>query len=218
MSGIVLLGDPALCNNFVNEYVKKNNIRAYNIFEYQEPLKISEVRGIKRLLGIKSQEKRIFIFHSDPTIEAQNALLKTLEELPEDTTIIFTTQKDLLPTILSRCQIVNVGVKTWELEENKKLEILVDRLSVNQDVISSILIFSDSLFSEKGDNFDEMLLYLRKILLDAILKDDFITLRTVFKILKLINSFYPTIYSNNLNKRLLFERALISESLKNLPS
>ncbi|MBI3559790.1 hypothetical protein HY087_01530 [Candidatus Gottesmanbacteria bacterium] len=45
------------------------------------------------------------------TPEAQNAFLKTLEEPPGDAIIILeTSQPDaLLPTILSRCQLVNLG-------------------------------------------------------------------------------------------------------------
>lgn len=44
------------------------------------------------------------------TTEAQNALLKTLEELPVDALFILGAASDanLLPTILSRCQIVRV--------------------------------------------------------------------------------------------------------------
>ena len=43
------------------------------------------------------------------TTEAQNALLKTLEEPPLTSFLILTTSKktDLLPTVLSRCQIVS---------------------------------------------------------------------------------------------------------------
>lgn len=44
------------------------------------------------------------------TIQAQNALLKTLEELPTYATIILETKsaEKLLPTIVSRCQRINI--------------------------------------------------------------------------------------------------------------
>lgn len=47
------------------------------------------------------------------TTEAQNALLKTLEEPPESAFIILTADKrsDLLPTVVSRCRLIRLDVK-----------------------------------------------------------------------------------------------------------
>jgi hypothetical protein len=44
------------------------------------------------------------------TVEAQNALLKTLEEPPEEALLLLgaKSESDLLPTILSRCQIIHL--------------------------------------------------------------------------------------------------------------
>ena len=53
------------------------------------------------------------------TIEAQNALLKTLEEPPEDALVILgaKSESDLLPTVISRCQIVILeGAQLFESE------------------------------------------------------------------------------------------------------
>lgn len=52
----------------------------------------------------------IIIGAENLTVEAQNAILKTLEEPPEYVVIILlaTTEKLILPTVLSRCEIVNI--------------------------------------------------------------------------------------------------------------
>ena len=56
---------------------------------------------------------------SSLTIEAQNALLKILEEPPEDAVLILgaKSESDLLPTVISRCQIVILeGAQLFESE------------------------------------------------------------------------------------------------------
>lgn len=77
---------------------------------------ISSIRDLRRNVYLKSQtsgRKVILIFDahllSDGAGESANALLKILEEPPKNTTLILVTDKRsmLLPTILSRCQIIN---------------------------------------------------------------------------------------------------------------
>ncbi len=73
---------------------------------------IDQARLLTRLLGLKTtgnQKIRRIVVIEDAnllTVEAQNALLKTLEEVPADTVIIMTTThlRLLLPTIRSRVQ------------------------------------------------------------------------------------------------------------------
>ena len=62
------------------------------------------------------------------TTEAQNALLKTLEEPPIHTRIYMEAQSDnaFLPTILSRCQIIKLSDETTKL--TKKEETQIDEL------------------------------------------------------------------------------------------
>ena len=80
-------------------------------------------------IGVKpySSRRKIYIMNEGEkmTVQAQNALLKTLEEPPEYAVIlILTTQVEaLLPTILSRCVVLNMKpvsdalVKKYLMEE-----------------------------------------------------------------------------------------------------
>jgi len=77
---------------------------------------ISDIRNLKKELFLKSIDKGrkiilIFDAHMLCTGDASsaNALLKILEEPPENTTFILVSdyKGQLLPTILSRCQIIN---------------------------------------------------------------------------------------------------------------
>lgn len=83
-------------------------------FPYDSKLGIAEARKIKGHFSLKpySAKGRVVVMEdaSQLTQEAQNALLKTLEEPPESAILILAAPSDakLLPTILSRCQIVRV--------------------------------------------------------------------------------------------------------------
>lgn len=82
---------------------------------------IDRIRELKEWLSLKPSKgtrKTAVIFEaSEMTIEAQNSLLKTLEEPPLSTIIILTTQnkQSLLPTIVSRCFL-----KELKSQTNKK--------------------------------------------------------------------------------------------------
>jgi len=73
---------------------------------------IDQVRKIKHFVGLRPYSEIYKVAYIEEaqnlTIEAQNAFLKTLEEPPERTIIILTAPSidSLLPTIISRCQII----------------------------------------------------------------------------------------------------------------
>jgi len=77
---------------------------------------IEKVRELEQFLALKvprtaAYNRGVIIENADMlTTEAQNALLKTLEEPPEGTVLILTAthQKALLPTIISRVQTIPV--------------------------------------------------------------------------------------------------------------
>ena len=74
-------------------------------------IKIAQIRNLQSDIVIKPHKKyKIYIIDKAEkmTLEAQNALLKTLEEPPDYAIIILVTnnKEGLLPTIRSRCEIV----------------------------------------------------------------------------------------------------------------
>lgn len=76
---------------------------------------VEDIRGqINGSVAIKpySSSRKIYIMNEGEkmTVQAQNALLKTLEEPPEYTVILILTTnvESLLPTILSRCVVLNM--------------------------------------------------------------------------------------------------------------
>ncbi|MBI4099765.1 hypothetical protein HY440_02040 [Candidatus Microgenomates bacterium] len=89
-------------------------------------LGIEEVRELRRALSLrplKEKHKTAVIPAAEKlTIEAQNALLKILEEPPEDADIILIApeEESLLPTVVSRCQVNFLTSTTPKLSPQDK--------------------------------------------------------------------------------------------------
>ncbi|MBQ3420128.1 MAG: DNA polymerase III subunit delta', partial [Romboutsia sp.] len=82
-----------------------------NIYPDGNSIKIAQIRNLQTDIIIKPHKNyKIYIINQadSMTIEAQNALLKTLEEPPEYAIIILITSNNeaLLDTIKSRCEII----------------------------------------------------------------------------------------------------------------
>ncbi|KAA3660707.1 MAG: DNA polymerase III subunit delta' [Calditrichaeota bacterium] len=83
-------------------------------------ISIDSIRELRRNLGLKTfgHQRRVIILLDahKMTREATNAVLKVLEEPPPDTyfLLISSDQENLLPTIISRCQLVQFNNLTDE--------------------------------------------------------------------------------------------------------
>ena len=96
---------------------------------------MESARRIQQFLGLKpsqGQTQAVVILTSENlTLDAQNALLKTLEEPPAHATIILgsASQDQLLPTIISRCQLISLTDDSNQTPEvRQKLEAEVKKL------------------------------------------------------------------------------------------
>lgn len=77
-------------------------------------LKVDQVREVQRALSLKPYQVNyriaLFLRFQEANDNAANALLKTLEEAPAHAVLILTadTPEQLLPTIISRCEILRL--------------------------------------------------------------------------------------------------------------
>jgi DNA polymerase III delta prime subunit len=115
--------------------IARENLEENQIFSHPDFFSISgtnsigieQIRDLEKKLALKPYKAKIKIAIINEaeklTLPAQNALLKTLEEPPENSLIILTAAKKdlLLPTIISRCRIIRLREEI-ELEKNS-LEI-----------------------------------------------------------------------------------------------
>lgn len=95
-------------------------------FNSSAKLGIEQARIIKKHFSLKpySAKGRVVVLEdaSSLTVEAQNALLKTLEEPPADAILLLgaSSVAKFLPTVLSRCQIIRVQGKAERVKDHEK--------------------------------------------------------------------------------------------------
>jgi DNA polymerase-3 subunit delta' len=122
---------------FVREQI---NIKAENPFHKisipkANSIKINSIRDIKRFLSMQYDELSYrFVIITDAHLmndEAQNALLKSLEEPPERVIFFLTTPyaNRLRPTIISRCWKINFD----PLKENEVVFILKKYFNIDEE-------------------------------------------------------------------------------------
>lgn len=137
---------------------------------------IEDIRNLQRFLSLKpfhSRQKVALIKEAQNlTTEAQNAFLKTLEEPPANSLIILTAPNTtfLLPTIVSRCQIVQLPPKSQVQLSPEELTTLLEvlkklfssSLAERWKMAEELAIFKDR---QTALNFLDRLTFVSRILL-----------------------------------------------------
>ncbi|MBI2195701.1 MAG: hypothetical protein HYU48_01495 [Candidatus Levybacteria bacterium] len=151
----------------VRSICDKNKIasidRSTNTFE--KAVGIEDVRNIQKKLylkPIKSKDKAVIINAPNGfTIEAQSALLKILEEPPQNTFIILIVENknSLLETVLSRCSIIEIKDKL-NFSEDELSELLETLKNLDSMGIGDKL----KLAQDFGTNKEEALIFLEKLI------------------------------------------------------
>lgn len=140
---LLCLNDNKYCNNCKSciEFDSNNNPD----FLYIEPdgnsLKIEQIRYLQKKIQEKPivSERKVYIINDADkmTVEAQNALLKTLEEPPEYGTIILigANENAFLSTIKSRCMIMHFSpIEDQEIKEF--MEHNYNMKDINQNILN----------------------------------------------------------------------------------
>jgi DNA polymerase-3 subunit delta' len=111
----------------------------------KDSISIDAIRELQRFLQLKTLgsgklRRAVIIEHAERlTIEAQNALLKLLEEPPEDTLLVLgaDNQRGLLPTILSRTQLITAYAPAEAELKQYFAELGKDTTAINQAYLLS---------------------------------------------------------------------------------
>jgi len=120
---IIYGGNNDLRSQYVDEYIKKLDGQILTTSEYfllkpiknKKSISIDQIRELLNQLCTKPvlSKYKVVVFDSADliTTEAQNAMLKTLEESPEYLLIIFCVQhySQLISTIVSRCNLIDMA-------------------------------------------------------------------------------------------------------------
>lgn len=145
-------------------------------------ISIEQARMIKQILNVSSDYHRVFIFcdkDSDGNIcglnqtnfkeEASNALLKTFEEPPKNTTFIFLTKNksDVIETVVSRAQCFYVPSMIDEHRDTSLVENFMSNYFTLEN--GDVLDFNDNLIGALTNNEpDEVFLQMQNYLKNVI--------------------------------------------------
>lgn len=172
------------------------------ILEYEKAVGIQNVREIQQKIYLKPLKSEVRIILIDATtgitIEAQNALLKTLEEAPDATLIIVQVlnAEEILPTILSRCKVIELSSKKENVDTSRALKILN-----SEDGIGNRLKLAQDLSKDKNEALD----FLESLIID--LRKDLVL---NYKAVKSVQKFHTVIKTTNVNLRLALENLFLS--------
>ena len=123
---IISSKDLGKARNKADLILKENKLNKFDIetLEFEKALGIDDVRNIQKKIFLKpfKGEKKavVIIMRQGATIEAQNSMLKLLEEPPFHAVIVLSTQRKqkLLPTIRSRTVEINASFQKKRLSGN----------------------------------------------------------------------------------------------------
>lgn len=101
----LLLGQESVGRELVKDFLNSDSIQFDASDSNLESLR--EILHLASLKAVSGAKKFVLLLNMDKAnVQMQNALLKTLEEPSNDTVLVLVSATPLLPTIMSRCQVI----------------------------------------------------------------------------------------------------------------
>ena len=214
-SFLITAKDKNKASSYINDFLKGKEIYPIDIDKqiYEKAVGIGDVRDIQKKIMLKpfrGKAKAVVIeAYEGITTEAQNALLKVLEEPPINTIIVVSIPKKelLLPTIISRCKIIELKEKEAKISSEDVLG-LEDSLNImlNGKIGDKLKMAQDI-----SQNRDGALLWLEKMIL--FVRQELIQHYNDGKYLNLLSQLqktYVIIVSTNVNQRIALENLFLT--------
>lgn len=169
---LLCISDNKYCNTCKSciEFDSNNNPDFLYIEPEGNSVKIEQIRYIQRKIQEKPiiSNKKVYIINDADkmTTEAQNCLLKTLEEPPEYSTIILigSNENMFLSTIKSRCMIIHFS----KIEDEKIRKYLEEKYELKDISTNMLEIFQGSigkaiLLKDKKEQYEKIELIIKSL-------------------------------------------------------
>jgi DNA polymerase III delta prime subunit len=239
-SFIVIATDKTKRDIYLKDFCDKHNIDIFDqttltletsVKQNTQSIGIEDIKYMQKkifLKPIKSEKKAIIIDGAELlTIEAQNALLKILEEPPAHTLIVLSTstKETLLPTIISRCQIIQLEEAAPQLSEKEKIEMETFIHDLSAWGVGEKLKKAESLAKDKDKAIEwtgKLILVLRENLIENVIstnaerrdppeishsvRND----KDYLNVLKEFQTLHTLLKTTNVNPRFAIENTLLS--------
>lgn len=152
---LIIHKDPKIRKDYITGFLQQFKIHSVDMMTYQDPsITIAHIRAFKAWLSRKpylSGYKAAVFSGDNLTREAGQAMLKILEEPPPQTLIILESVNSdtILPTIESRCNVVNILPTPSILTENDTREQIKFWKNILQSKVGERLKHSQSIISDR---------------------------------------------------------------------
>lgn len=183
---------------------------------------IQDIRQLQNWLSLKPFNQKLkvaFLKRAENlTVESQNALLKTLEETPQDSIIILCAPDStwLLPTIVSRCQIIQlpptaqISLSNEEFKEFQEIfqKFGSPKIGERWQALEKAGIYQDRIKAIEW--VDKMIFLTRKLMIEQYLENKSLnySISQLLNYLKSLNR-TKTYLQANTNIRLTLENFLL---------
>lgn len=126
-------GKRELAKEFANKIVTANSAANISVFDIEKNGSLEDIRQLLELASLTplNASKKVVILENVHTISpaASNALLKTLEEPANNTVFLLTSNVlKILPTIMSRCQVLNCNRLSVRAELSEEIAEIVNSI------------------------------------------------------------------------------------------
>jgi DNA polymerase III gamma/tau subunit len=218
MLSLLLVGNnDSLRKQKIQDICKKNYIHIVDQTEFlfSNKIGIDDIRTIQKkvfLKPLKSTTKAIIIQHIDcATIEAQTALLKVLEEPPDNTQCILTASRihTILPTITSRCKIIFIKEDKQTIVNDEE-KIYTEYLRIIHLPIGEKLKIAQDITKDKEKTVSwliDMITAIRAVMIKNCEREQ--SIQYVF-FLQALQKTYIAVVNSNINIRFLIEDSLLT--------
>ncbi len=181
-SFIILHSQKTKRDEYLTTFFQTHDVHSFDqsYIASETTIGIEEIRLMQKQLYLKpkyGKGKAIVLQEAQNlTIEAQNALLKILEEPPIHVYFFLssTSLDPLLPTVLSRCSIVTLHEDTQVFSEEQNLSLEKDFISIRSLSITDRLALAERLAAQKeslADWISHITLYLHSRMVTASSED-----------------------------------------------
>lgn len=204
---------------YILDYCQKLDIDKFDIIlinketdtKTTQSIGIAEIKDLHKKIFLKpvnSPVKAVILEDAHLlTIEAQNALLKVLEEPPDNTIIILSVddKESLLPTILSRCQIITLEPVDTSFAEGEKTEFEEFIKNLPEMKIGERLKKAEELSKDKDEAVvwvGKLILLLRENMLDGTIEDT--------SVIRSFQELHTLLKTTNVNPRFAIENTLLA--------
>lgn len=217
MKSIVIAGSMEVRKQYIARYIQEQVVKPYNIFQYEGKLKIADSREIKKAIYIScGSEKKLIVIQGELTEEAQQALLKILEELPLNVDVLFSLASEelLLSTLRSRSSLIRLGNDFVQATSGAMKDFLVEieKTFMDSHNFLRVLLSCAEKLEYSKDEIESLIYGLRAILLEEARREKPNVEKLAFFHSALEQSLILStyIFHNNLNKRLAFETIFLT--------